>query len=574
MEKAEVVAILERIGEMLEILGENKFKCLAYQNAARTLSGAPQSLAELVESGQLGEMKGIGAALEEKISTLARGGSLPYYDELSAKVPAGLLDLLAIPGFGPKKAKAVWEELGVASLGELEYACRENRLMHLPGFGEKTQEKVLAGIAFLKKHSGRVLYPVAEAAAEAVFPSIQKHKACLRASVAGSLRRRRETVKDIDIVAATQDPTALMAHVAGLVDAKDVIGHGETKTSIRTASGLAVDVRAVSDPEYPFALHHFTGSKEHNVSMRTRAKAQGLLMNEYGLFRGEKLILCVDEPEIFDVLGLAFIPPELREGTDEIELAEAGDLPKLLEEKDLRGVFHVHSEWSDGRGTLEEMARAGAKLGYEYIGIADHSQSAAYAHGLSAERVREQMQEIDRVNEKGIGCTLLSGIESDILGDGSLDFDEKTLAKFDFVVASVHSRFNLSEAEQTKRIIAAAENPYCTMLGHPTGRLLLSRDAYPVNMDAVLQAAGEAGVVVEINAHPVRLDLDWRLGPRARELGVLTAINPDAHAPAGLADTRYGVFAARRGGWSKEGVLNTRKLADVRKWLEKRRSKS
>lgn len=573
MEKAEVVAVLERIGEMLEILGENKFKCLAYQNAARMLAAAPQSLGELVESGQLGRMKGIGAALEEKITTLARTGKLPYYDELAARVPSGLLEMLAIPGFGPKKAKAVWEELGVTTIGELEYACRENRLVHLPGFGEKTQDKVLAGIEFLRRHAGRVLYPVAEKVAGEVFPLIEKHKACLRAAVAGSLRRRRETVADIDIVAATGDAKALMAHVAGLSLAREVLGHGDTKTSIRTESGMQIDVRAVSDREYPFALHHFTGSKEHNVLMRTRAKAQGLKMSEYGLFRGDKLILCADEPEIFEVLGLAYIPPELREGLDEIELAETGDLPELIEEKDIRGVFHVHSEYSDGRGTLEELAHAGAAAGYEYLGVADHSKSAAYARGLSPERVRQQQAELARVNAKKLGCTLLSGIESDILADGSLDFDPDTLALFDFVVASVHSRFNLSEAEQTKRIIAAVQNPFCTMLGHPTGRLLLSREAYPVNMDAVLQACGEAGVVVEINAHPQRLDLDWKLGARARELGVLAAINPDAHSPSGLADTRYGVYAARRGGWSKQGVLNTRTLAEIRKYLHERRKR-
>lgn len=572
MEKAEIAAVLERIGEMLEILGENKFKCLAYAHAARALSGAPQSVADLIESGRLGQLKGIGSALEEKITTLHRTGSLPYYEELAAQVPAGVVEMLAIPGFGPKKARAVWQELGASSVGELEYACRENRLLHLPGFGEKTQEKVLAGIAFLRKHAGRVLYPVAEEAAEEMLPAIEGHSACLRVALAGSLRRRRETVKDVDIVAASDTPAELLAYVAKLPAVHEVLGQGETKTSVRVASGLQVDVRAVARLEYPFALHHFTGSKEHNTLMRARAKAQGLKMNEYGLFRGDQLILCMDEAEIFEVLGLSYIPPELREGTDELELAETGDLPQLIEEQDLRGVFHVHSHYSDGRGSLEEIARTAAGMGYAYVGIADHSRSAAYARGLSAERLHEQREEILRVNRMKLGCELLAGVESDILADGSLDYDEETLAGLDFVIASVHSRFNLSARDQTRRIIAAVRNPHCTMLGHPSGRLLLSRDPYPVEMEAVLEACAEAGVVVEINANPHRLDLDWRLGTRARELGVVVAINPDAHSPEGLADTRFGVYAARRGRWGPAQVLNTRALPEVRKLLEGRKT--
>ena len=572
MDKSEVVDILRRIARMLELLGENKFKHLAYEKAARTLDSAPERLADLVAAGRLGGLPGIGKALEEKITLCVTTGRLPYYDELSAQIPEGVLEIMDVPGVGAKKARVVWQELGITSLGELEYACRENRLTHLSGFGEKTQMKVLAGIEFLRMHAGKVLYPEAEAVAEKFAPALASHPAVKRMSVAGSLRRRKEIVKDIDLVVSTESPGEVFDHFCALPGITEATGRGETKCSVRTSAGLAVDVRAVSDAQYPFALQHFTGSKEHNTLLRALAKEQGMKSNEYGLFRGESLVLCVDEAEIYEMLGLAYIPPELREGGWEIEAARRGDLPELIEETDIAGVLHVHTHYSDGRATLEEMARAGAAAGYAYLGIADHSQSAVYAHGLSVERVHEQHEEIDRVNAMDLGCVLLKGIESDILGDGSLDYDEETLSLFDYVVASVHSRFTMSEAEQTERIVRAVQNPHTSVLGHATGRLLLARAGYPVDLDAVLRACAESGTAIEINAHPVRLDLDWRWGQRAQELGVMATINPDAHRTSELDNMRYGVHAARRGGWSRENVLNTRPMDELLAALNPRRA--
>jgi DNA polymerase (family X) len=558
MDKKQIISTLNHIGSMMELLGENRFKVAAYYNVARTLETISETPQQLVESGKLGSIKGVGKALEEKITTLVETGSLPLLEELAEKIPSGVIDMLAIAGLGPKKVHAVWQELGLTNIGELEYACRENRLALLKGFGDKSQAKVLSGIEFLKKHSGRVRYPQAEAIALAILPSLENHPSCEQVSLAGSLRRRMDTIKDIDFVVATNDAKSVMEHFTTLPEAEEVTNFGDTKSSIITTSNISVDLRCVEPLQFPYALHHFTGSKEHNTMMRSLSKKQGLKMNEYGLFRGEECIPCADEEAIVKALGLAYIPPELREGTWEIEAAKNNALPELLEEEDIRGIFHVHSDWSDGLPTLEEIAREGERLGLEYIGMADHSQTAVYAHGLNPQRIREQHQEIDRVNSLGIGCRLLKGIESDILGDGSLDYDDDTLALFDFVIASVHSRFNLAEAEQTQRLINAASNPYTTMMGHLTGRLLLSREGYSFDIDAVLSACASCGTAVEINASPYRLDLDWRMGKRARELGVMVSINPDAHRLEGFGDVRFGVYAARKGGWSRDQVINTR----------------
>ena len=386
--------------------------------------------------------------------------------------------------------------------------------------------------------------------------------------LAGSLRRHKETIGDIDILVTARKSESIMETFTSIDGVRSVINHGPTKSSIIYGPGINVNLRVVKENEFAFASHYFTGSKAHNTAMRARAKKRGLKLNEYGLFKGNRLLQCKDEEALYARLDLEYVPPELREDTGEIEAAADGKLPRLVEAEDIQGTFHVHTDWSDGGASLEAMAKAALKLGYRYLGIADHSKTAIYAHGLSEKRVKEQQVEIDRLNKKLKGITLLKGIESDILPDGRLDYSDKVLGSFDFVVVSVHSNFGMPEGEMTRRICRALENPYATMLGHPTGRLLLSREEYPLNMQRVLETAAKHGKMIELNAHPYRLDLDWRFCKVAREMAIPICINPDAHAVEGLGDMRYGLAAARRGWLSKENVFNTRSLAEVRKALQ------
>jgi DNA polymerase (family 10) len=576
MDKREVARMLEEIGTLLELKGENAFKTRAYHNAARLVQALDADLEQLVREERLTEIKGIGAALAEKIAELVTTGRLGYYDKLQEEFPPGFMEILRVPGLGPKKARALFEELKIGSLDELEAAARADRLSGLAGFGDRTQEKILEGIAAVRRHAGRFHVHVAEAAAAPIVAALRELPAARNLSVAGSLRRRGETVKDIDIVVATGDPEPVMEAFVGLPGVASITGRGETKSSVRLESGLAADLRCVTPAEYPFALMYFTGSKAHNVALRGRAQKLGLRLNEYGLFAeagGEeaKSAACRDEAAIYRKLGLAFVEPELREDTGEIEAAEAGRLPELIAEADIRGLLHQHTNWSDGSSTLEEMIEAAVALGLEYFGITDHSRSAQYARGLTPDRVRQQHEAIDALQATLKGrITLFKGIESDILADGSLDYDEKTLASFDYVVASVHSHFNLAEAEQTARIVKALAHPKVRILGHPTGRLLLERDPYPVKLGEVLAAAAAHDVAVEINASPWRLDLDWREMRAARDRGCRFSINPDAHDTAGLADTRFGVGVARKGWLAAGDVINTWSLARIRKYLHRR----
>lgn len=574
MDRESVIAILDEIAVLLELKGENPFKIRAYSNGARALEADGRDIGKLVATGELSEVKGIGAGLSEKITELVQTGRMGYYDELRADVPDGVIELLRVPGMGPKKVRAVHTELGVDSLGSLEYACRENRLVTLPGFGAKTQQKVLEGIERLKKFRERHLLDVAMLEAEHLADYVRQCPDVFDLEIAGSLRRRRETIKDIDLLVTAQNADAVMDHFVAYPEVETIAGKGATKSSVVLKTGINVDLRVVQQSQFPYALHHFTGSREHNTEMRTRAKKMGLKMNEYGLFKQEdQLVECADEQQLFESLGLQYIPPELRENTGEVETAERHEIPTLLEESDVRGVFHVHSNYSDGSMTLARIAEIGKTLGYEYIGIADHSQSARYANGLEPERVLKQHREIDEVNASVSDFALLKGIETDILKDGSLDYTDDVLARFDFVIASVHSNFNLSEKEMTERILKALKNPFVSVLGHPTGRLLLARDPYPVDLEAVLGCATENGVAVEINANPHRLDLDWIHCKRAKALGVPIAICPDAHHEDGFADTAYGVAVARRGWLEKHNIINTMGLLEVRTWLEKQRSR-
>jgi DNA polymerase (family 10) len=573
MDKKAVADLLEEIGVLLEMKGESVFKTLAYTKAARALLAQPGELDDIIRETDLKGIKGIGDKTREKILELHETGRLQYYEDLKKSIPAGIVEMLRIPGFGPKKAKAVYDQLGVASIGELEYACNENRLIGLPGFGEKTQAKLLESIAFLKKHHDQYLYSFASDEAERLVGPLAKSKKIKRVSVAGSIRRRKEVVKDIDIVASTDDPEAVMELFTKLPQVEMITGKGDTKSSVMLASGIAADLRAVTDAEYPYALHYFTGSQLHNIKLRSRAKKMGLRMNEYGLFRvkDESLLPCKDEAEIFKALGLAFIPPELREDMGEVEAAEEGKLPKLIKESDLVGTFHVHTRYSDGKDEVAEIAEAAVKRGYTYIGITDHSQTAAYAGGLRPVDLIRQQKDIDAANKRFKGFRIFKGAEVDILPDGTLDYPDEVLKSFDFTVCSIHSKFRMSEDEATKRIIKAMENPYLTILGHPTGRLLLARDGYPVNMKKIIEAAAKHNIAIALNSHPQRLDIDWREIKYAKEKGVKIAINPDAHNLAGLDDLSYGVGIARKGWLEKQDVLNCMGMEEVEKFFKRRK---
>ncbi len=504
---------------------------------------------------------------------LLQTGKLKSYTTLLKSIPEGLLEMLEIPGVGPKKVKSLWKELGIDSVVALERACGQGQIATLEGFGEKTQEKILQGIEYLKKQQGQFLYPFAWEVAEKIVAELKaQSKKIKEIAIAGSLRRGKEVVKDIDLLVATENPKEVMNVFVALGDVDQVLAHGETKSSVRFKGGIQADLRCVTSKEYPYALHHFTGSKEHNTAMRSLAKKKNLKMNEYGLFSGkrEALVPCKSEAEIFSKLGMDFIPPELREDRGELEAALDKKIPKLLSAPDIQGVLHCHSTWSDGRASIEEMAVGAKALGLKYFGIADHSVAAHYAGGLDAKRVREQHKEIDALNQKLKGIYIFKGIEADILPDGSVDMQD-ILDEFDYVVASVHSTFNMPEKEMTGRMIKAISNPHVRILGHMTGRLLLSREGYPVNVTEVLDACADLGVAVEINANPRRLDLDWRHGQYAKEKGVLLIINPDAHTVQGIEDYKIGVMVARKG-WLEAGdILNTKNLKEMTAWIKKKR---
>jgi DNA polymerase (family 10) len=595
MDKKIVAEILEEIGTLLELKGENPFKSRAYMNAARVVLSLEQDLEVLVKTDGLKKLKGIGPALNEKITELILTGRLEYYEKLKAEFSPGalpdssnekgrpaaspsLLELLQVPGLGPKKVKILYEKLGITNIGELEYACNENRLLDLEGFGARTQEKILQGIQYLKKSQGLFLFSTGWEEAKALEAALRSQPNVQRVSIAGSLRRKKEIIKDIDLLVSTQDSSVVMDFFAKLPQVDFVTAKGDTKSSVILKSGIAADLRTVSDTEFPYALHHFTGSKEHNVAMRGRAQRMGFKMNEYGLFREKDnyLVPCKDEEEIFKALGLSYIPPELREDLGEIRAAEpgSGGLPDLLREDAIRGVFHTHSTYSDGKASLEEMIKAAVRLGYQYIGISDHSKSAFYAHGLKEDGLIKQHAEIDALREKYKEIMIFKGTEADILADGSVDYGDDVLASFDFVIASIHSRFNMTEDEMTNRIIKAISNPYVTMLGHSTGRLLLAREGYPLNMPKVIEAARKHNVVIEINANPHRLDLDWRFGKFVKEQGVKVSINPDAHSTEGLSDVTYGVGIARKGWLGAADVVNTMSREEMVTFLEKRKAQA
>lgn len=565
-----VPQVLEEIAMLLEIKGENPFKTRAYYNAAKALSGI-EDLEEMIRERRLKEIRGVGDAIAAKIDEYISTGAITYYEDLKKEVPPTLLELLQVPNLGPKKIKILYDQLNVTNVGELEYACKENRLINLPGFGKKTQEKILKGIEFIKQHKGEFLFGDVCHEAEQIKEKLQKAVADSFVEVCGSIRRKKEVVKDIDILAGSADVEKVSSYFVAMPEVNEVLLTGDTKTSCRLRSGIEVDLRVVGVEAFPYALMYFTGSKEHNVRLRGIAKRQGLKLNEYGLFKDEMPVRCRSEEEIYRALELACIPPELREDMGEIEAAEKGMLPELVAVDDIRGAFHVHTEFSDGTDSIAKIADAARRMGLSYIGISDHSRSAYYAGGLSVEDLRRQWDIIDQYNHEHPDLHIFKGIESDILPDGSLDYPEDILEQFDFVIASVHSNFTMKRDDQMRRIITAMKDPYTTMLGHPTGRLLLSREGYEVDMRTIIEVAAEHHVIIELNASPYRLDIDWRQLRYAKEQGVMISINPDAHATGGLTEIVYGVGIARKGWQEKEDILNTRTADEVAKIFKKRK---
>ncbi len=566
-----IVSVLEMIGTLLEIKGENPFKSRAYFNAARALAER-EDLDEMVASGRLREIKGIGEAIAGRITEYVNTGKMAYLEELTRQVPESLVELAEIPNLGPRKIKLLFDELHVGNVGELEYACRENRLINLPGFGEKTQAKILKGIEFVKKHKGEHLFGDVYPDAVAIRDRLRGIVPGGLIEVCGSIRRRKEIVRDIDILAAGGDKEALSLAFTSLPGIEEIYLTGETKTSCRLISGVDADLRVVSLAEYPCALVYFTGSKEHNIRLRAIAKKKGLKLNEYGLFDGDRPLPLKDEGEVYGALGLDYVPPELREDMGEIEAASTHSLPELVEESHITGVFHIHSEFSDGSDPIEKIVAAAKALGFTCLGISDHSRSAYYAGGLRKEDLFRQWDLIDSLNAKQNDVHIFKGIESDILPDGSLDYDEDILKRFDFVIASIHSNFNLKSDEQLARVITAMDNPFMTMLGHPTGRLLLSRDGYGIDMKTVIDEAAGRGVIIELNSSPYRLDIDWRYLPYAKEKGAMISINPDAHNAVGIKDVFYGVGIARKGWQERKDILNTRSADEIKEIFEKKRS--
>jgi DNA polymerase (family 10) len=587
MTKNEIADVLTEIGTLLELKGENPFKVRAYQTGARVLESIEEAeLARLIAHEELQTVKGIGEALAQKVTELHTTGRLEFFEKLRTSIAPGLVELLEIPGLGPKKIKALHDRLGIATVAGLNEACVAGKIAELEGFGAKTQEKILAGIKNREAYGRRHLWWNAAEIAAPIVEGLRSLPAVKRAESAGSLRRGMETVGDLDFIVAASDVAPVVDWFVAQAGVKEVTARGETKASVRFENGLQADLRIVPDDQFVFALHHFTGSKDHNVQMRQRALGRGLSLSEWGLVpaegegtakqkaAGSRPPALNSEAELFAALGLHFIPPELREGLGEIEVAERGELPRLLEATDLRGAFHNHTTASDGRNTLAEMVSAAEALGWDYLGIADHSKASFQANGLNEERLAAQIAEIRALNEsKRFKTHVFAGTECDILADGRLDFDDGILAQLDYVVASVHNAFAQDEATMTARIVRALENPHTTMLGHLTGRLLLAREGYRVNVAKVIDAAIANRVIIELNANPRRLDMDWRHWRKAADRGLLCAINPDAHEPDGLAYVRAGVNAARKGWLTRDQVLNTRSTADVRDYFAKRRAR-
>ncbi|HUV01946.1 MAG TPA: DNA polymerase/3'-5' exonuclease PolX [Desulfobacteria bacterium] len=575
MHNLDIARIFNEIADILEVKGENAFKIRAYRKAALTIETLIQDLTVIAERGGVKELKqipGIGEGIAKKIVEIAETGDCKKHRELKQEMPSELLELLAIPRVGPKTIAKVHQELGITNIEELEQAAKSHQLAGIPGFGAKVEENIVKGIAQYRGYQGRALLSVALPYAESIVNELKKLDAVEQLIIAGSLRRMRETIGDIDILVVSKRPNEVMDAFTSLDGVEDVIAKGTTKSSI-IINGINADVRVVEAVSFGAAAHYFTGSKHHNVRIRELGVKKGLKINEYGVFRGEERIGGEHEEDVFASVGLSYIPPELREDRGEVEAAKENRIPMLIELSDLKGDLHVHTNWSDGRDSIEGMAEAALALGYEYIAVADHSPAVGVAGGLNEEKIPKRLEEIERVNtrfeEEGVKFRVLNAVEVDIKSDFSMDFSDEILKALDVVVGAVHSKFSQDRPAMTKRIVTAMENPHVDIIAHPTGRLLGKRDPYQVDMEQLMAAAKDTGTTLELNSFPTRLDLNDLHCKMAKEYGVLVAISTDAHATTQMRDVRmYGVATARRGWLEPKDVLNTRSLKELIKCVK------
>ncbi len=572
---SEIAEEFNTLADLLEIQGANAFRVRAYRNAARVIQGLSRSAAEMVDSDEdLTDLPGIGKDLADKIATLVKTGKLPLLDEVEQEVPEALSDLMDVQGLGPKRVQALYKELGVRSLEQLREAAQQGRVAGLSGFGRKTEQKILDAVGRLGASQGggkeaRTPWYQAREFAESLAEHLRRAEDIGHVTVAGSYRRRKETVGDLDILVTTDHAAAVMDRFTAYDAVEEIVSKGTTRSTVRLRNGLQVDLRVLSEDSYGAALHYFTGSKAHNIRIRKRGVERDLKINEYGVFQGDQRVAGRTEEEVFDAVGLPFIEPELREDRGEIEAAEQGSLPKLITLDDIRGDLHAHTTATDGRNTLEEMAEAARKRGYDYLAVTDHTKRVTMAHGLDEDRLAKAVDAIDRLNDRLEGFTVLKAAEVDILKDGSLDLPDRILKRLDLTVCSIHYDTGLSRKRQTERIVKAMDNPHFNILGHPSGRLINEREPYEVDLEAVMRAAAERGCVLEVNGQPSRMDLSDGDCMLARELGVRLALSTDAHATDHLAFMELAVGQARRGWVEPEQVVNTRKLKDLRKLLKR-----
>ncbi|MEK6259597.1 MAG: DNA polymerase/3'-5' exonuclease PolX [Planctomycetota bacterium] len=572
MHNQHIASLFEELADLLEIQGANSFRVRAYRNAARTLENLSESAADiLAQPGRsLTELDGIGQDLADKIKVIVQTGALPQLEELRAEVPAGVVQMLRIQGLGPKKVAALFHELGVTTLADLKAACEAGRVAELKGFGKKTAQSILDGMVHVEEAGKRVLISVASASAEAVVADLQQVASVSLVSVAGSCRRRKETCGDLDVLAVAGNSAEAMDRLAAHPLVEKVLARGETKQRVRLRSGIELDLRVVPVESYGAAMQYFTGSKEHNIVIRRRAQERGLKLNEYGVFRGDEYVAGRTEEDVYAAVGLPFIPPELRENRGEIELAEAGRLPKLIEVSDMQGDLHMHTTASDGVATIREMAEAAKARGLKYIAITDHSKRVTMANGLDATRLRQHWRDIEKVRGQVSGIEILCGIECDILEDATMDLDDEVLSEADWVIAVLHYGLKQPRAQIMQRLLNAIRNPNVDAIGHPSGRLIGSRPAADIDYTTFLKAAADHGVMLEINASPLRLDLDDIQAAAAKSLGIQIVIDTDSHATNGFDALPYGVDQARRAGLTKDDVANARSWPQFQKLLKQR----
>ena len=571
MQNPDIARLFDEVADLLEIRGENPFRVRAYRNAARTIRDYPEPIAELIHSGSkdLTEIPGIGEDLAEKIAAIVKTGDLPLRKKLAAKLPAGLLDLLRIPGLGPKRVRLLHQKLKVKSAADLAAALDKGKIQKLKGFGPKMEEKMRAGLGAAQVSERRLLLHEAEIQANAIVAHLEAGGGVKEIQVAGSYRRRKETIGDLDVLVTCADSARVMDRFVQYGEVAEVVSKGETRSTVKLRGGLQVDVRAVEPAAYGAALQYFTGSKAHNVELRKIAQDRDLKLNEYGLFKGTRRVAGATEAEIYAKLGLDWIPPELREARGEIALAREHRLPKLVELKDVRADLQMHTSATDGQATVDEMARAARALGYEYIAITDHSKRVTMTRGLDPTRLREQWRAIEEWNAANRGFTILKSVELDILESGQLDLPDDVLADADYVVATIHYGTNQTEAELTRRLVGAAEHPWVDAIGHPTGRLLGKREPYPLDFDALAQAAARSGCLLELNGHPERMDLPDTLAAAAKQHGVRFVLSTDSHQSNNLTFMRYAVDLARRAGLEAHDILSTRPLDEFRHELKR-----